>query len=302
MNTLALNFRGEIAALSAAFLWSLAAIYYSRLTKYISPPELNLLKCLLATGMLLLTNMFCGEIVLIIDPLALRLLLLSGAVGIGLGDTAYFEALRCLGPRRALLMAITAPPMAGLIALVFLGEQLGFAAWGGIVVTGLGVAWVVSERATDARYGSANLFRGVAFGLLAALGQATGAVLSRLALTQTGVGPLSSAIVRLGAGAVTLVVLLPIVRQPVGRWLVPQQFKKLWGMILFATFAGTYLGIWLQQVSLKFTETGIAQTLLSTSPIFVLPTVALMGEKVSFRAVLGAFVALGGVAMLFVTR
>ena len=59
-----------------------------------------------------------------------------------------------------------------------------------------------------------------------------------------------------------------------------------------------HLAIWLQQVSRKFASAGIAQTLFSASPLFVLPLAAGSGEKVSFRATLGAFVALIGIGLL----
>jgi drug/metabolite transporter (DMT)-like permease len=62
---------------------------------------------------------------------------------------------------------------------------------------------------------------------------------------------------------------------------------------------GTYSAIWLQQVSLEYAPVGIAQTLLSTSPIFILPIVALRGEKVTWKAVAGAVVSLAGVVILF---
>ncbi|WP_410223006.1 hypothetical protein [Limnospira platensis] len=37
----------------------------------------------------------------------------------------------------------------------------------------------------------------------------------------------------------------------------------------------------------------------STSPLFVLPIAIAMGDRVSWRAILGALVAIFGVAMLF---
>ena len=70
--------------------------------------------------------------------------------------------------------------------------------------------------------------------------------------------------------------------------------------VAIAAFGSTYLGIWLQQTSLKFAPTGIAQTLLATSPIFILPIMALMGEKVSIRAILGVLLAIGGISLLFI--
>jgi drug/metabolite transporter (DMT)-like permease len=73
----------------------------------------------------------------------------------------------------------------------------------------------------------------------------------------------------------------------------------LWLKIGFAVFIGTYLALWLQQVSLKFAAAGIAQTLFATSPLFVIPFALWMGEKVSVRAILGSVLAIIGVSFLF---
>jgi drug/metabolite transporter (DMT)-like permease len=64
-------------------------------------------------------------------------------------------------------------------------------------------------------------------------------------------------------------------------------------------FIGTLLGLWLQQASLRFAPAGIAQTLLATRPLFVLPIAAWMGEAVSVRAILGAALSVAGVGLLF---
>ena len=293
-----IHFRGEAAALGAALFWALATVIFGRVGRHIPSGELNLLKNVLASAMLLLTLAPRGVSWIHIDPYALRILLLSGALGIGIGDTAYFESLRCIGPRRALLLGILAPPLAGLIALIFLGERLGVPAWAGICVTVLGVAWVVSERTTYKKEKSGRLLRGIQFGLLAAVAQATGVVLSRAALTQTAVSPLTSALLRLVGGLLFLLLWILLRRQPLGRWRTLEGSGRIWGGIIVATFIGTYLAIWLQQTALKFTESGIAQTLFSTSPLFVLPIVFFMGERISPRAVIGACVALAGVGLL----
>lgn len=68
--------------------------------------------------------------------------------------------------------------------------------------------------------------------------------------------------------------------------------------MLVAAFLGTYLAIYLQQTALKYSATGIAQALTSTSPLFVLPLAAALGDRVSLRAVGGAVVALVGVGLL----
>jgi drug/metabolite transporter (DMT)-like permease len=248
--------------------------------------------------MLLLTLVFQGTSWFHIDPFALGVLLLSGVVGIGIGDAAYFESLKCIGPRRALLLGILAPPLAGLIAQIFLGETLSIVAWVGMCVTVLGVGWVVSERTAAGTGQQKYLLRGIRFGLMAALAQAVGVVLSRAALTQTTMSPLTSALLRLLGSVLFLLLWILLIRMPLGRWRTLDGSKRIWTSVILATFIGTYLGIWLQQISLKYTDSGIAQTLFTTSPLFVIPIVALMGERISPRAILGVCIALGGVGLL----
>jgi len=289
-------FRGELAALAAALCWAVASFLYARLGKQLPAIWLNLLKSTIAIGLLGLTLLGRHDQSPQLSLTQFGLLALSGAIGIGLGDSAFFAALRDLGARRALLLEAISPPLSAILALLVLQETLEPIAWVGILLTVGGVAWVIAEREGD--HLQIKLKSGVILGLLAALAQATGAVLSRAALVETAVSPLWSSIIRLGAGAGLLLPWLltkPIdlqVFQPLrsGRFLLG---------LMGASILGTYLGIWLQQSALKFTATGIAQALIATSPLFSLPIAIATGERVSLRAALGALMALIGVWLLF---
>ena len=293
------NLGGELAALSGALFWAIASVIYRRVGEHIPPLELNLLKGILALAMLALTLFLIGEPPASLELLAVELLLLSGAIRIGLGDTAFFESLAYLGPRRTLLLWILSPPLAAVLALLFLGEHLTLGGWVGLLLTVLGVAWVVTERVPGREETPNHLLRGIGFGLLAALAQASGVVLTRAAYMRSSASPQWGAFLQLAAGTLTLLIWIPLARQPLGRWCQGGQMGPLWGWLLLAVFLGTYLTIWLQQVSLALTSAGIALALYSTSPLFVLPLVAWAGEKISLRAVLGAIVALAGVGLLF---
>lgn len=295
---LSTNFGGELAALGAAFLWATSAVVYTHLGQKISPLVLNLSKGVIAVGYIAITLVLQGNFFPSnINGINLGLLLLSGVLGIGLGDTFYFEALNNLGARRTLLLEALAPPLAALIALMVLKENLSLIAWAGIFLTILGVSWVISERVPGTNNKVANPLRGISFALLSALGQAGGAVLSRAALATTTINPLWSTLLRIVGGVAILLLWMPLKKE--SGWLQPLQSKKLLGIIAITALFSTYLGIWLQQTALKYTATGIAQALISTSPLFVLPIALWMGEKVSFRAFLGVLVAIGGVALLF---
>ncbi|MGF1539174.1 MAG: DMT family transporter [Pleurocapsa sp.] len=299
------KFIGEIAALSAAFLWAGASVVYTRLGVRIPPLQLNFYKGIIAIALIVITLMLQQANLSNISLSPVIWLFLSGILGIGLGDTAYFAALNSLGARRTLLLETLSPPLGALLALMFIGEQLVSLAWCGILLTILGIVWVISERNPASVNSQDDLRRtsiGIIWGTLAAIAQAGGAVISRFALLQSNITPLASSLVRLVAGncIVLLLMLLPLSRkQP---QIQGRLSPKSWGAIAIAATGSTYLGIWLQQTSLKFAPTGIAQTLLATSPLFILPIIAVMGETISIRAILGVLLSLCGIGLLFFSQ
>lgn len=298
---------GGIAALMAALLWAVAAIIFQRLGENVPPAELNLVKGSLAVLLMIVTTLLLGESLPVMPALTFILLIISGIVGIGIGDTAYFESLNHMGSSLALLLGMLAPPLTGVIAWVFMGETIPLIGWLGIAITIGGVAWVITEERSGEHKIKVNYRQGLKFAIIASLSQAIGAVISRYAMTEAGVtvSALQTAIIRLLAGIVYLTFLLILSRRSLFVWLRnddPENKTSKWKlirMIALVGFIGTYSAVWLQQLSIQYTPVGIAQTLLSTSPLFILPIIALRGEKLSFRAVCGAVVALGGIVLLF---
>jgi drug/metabolite transporter (DMT)-like permease len=293
------NFKGELAALGAAFLWAASSVVYTLLGQRIAPLQLNLLKGIIAIALIGLTLILGSYSIPRFNPIPVGFLVISGVIGIGLGDTAYFFALNHLGARRTLLLETLAPPITAILALIFLGETLNTGAWCGIFLTLIGVAWVITERTSDSVVSTQNPLQGIFWAILAAIAQASGAVLSRAALVQSDLSSLWSTLLRLIGGTIIVMVLLLFFRQN-----DTQEPKLVWsirllGVIILTSFGSTYLGIWLQQTGLKFAPAGIAQTLTATSPLFVLPIAFWLGEKISFRSILGVLVAIIGIGILF---
>jgi drug/metabolite transporter (DMT)-like permease len=287
---------GAAAALLAAALWSVASIIYGRLGLQIPPLLLNLAKGLVAIVLLLVTLAAQSQLGfgLGINPPALSLLALSGLIGIGLGDTAYFHAINNLGARRSLLLDTLAAPLSAVLAMIFLQENLGNLAWLGMFCTLGGVAWVISEGTPDLPGKSPRL--GLSWAIVSAVSQAVGSVLSRSAFMLADVNTFGSSLIRITSGLIVIMIWLSRIR---GFTMVKTYSYRLWLGLAGAAFLGTYMGIWLQQVSLKLAPTGIAQTLLSTSPLFILPLAAVLGDRISKRAVLGAVISVGGIVLLF---
>ncbi len=292
------SFKGELAALSAALIWASASVIYVGVGQQLSPLILNFTKGWIAVIFLLCTLFLRGQFLPSINATNGGLLLLSGILGIGFGDTAYFNALNCIGARRTLLLETLAPSLSALLATLFLREHLPSTAWWGIGLTLAGVFWVVAERVPESAHTHFRLWRGLGFGLLAALGQSIGAVLSRAALSGTEIDPLWSTLIRLGGGTIVLALWIAV-RQTSRELLKPVRSGRLFVIVAGTAFVSTYLGIWLQQISLKYAVTGVAQALTNTSPVFMLAIALWMGEKVSLRAILGVALTLIGVWLLF---
>jgi drug/metabolite transporter (DMT)-like permease len=189
--------------------------------------------------------------------------------------------------------------MTAVLALIFLRENLSTGAWCGILLTLLGIAWVITERTPASVARDINPLQGIIWATLAAIAQSIGAVLSRFALVESNLSPLWSTLLRLIGGTLIVVLLLLFPRQNQNQVFENLRSPRLMGMIILTAFGSTYLGIWLQQTGLKFAPAGIAQTLIATSPLFVLPIAFCLGEKISLRAVLGVLVAVVGIGILF---
>jgi drug/metabolite transporter (DMT)-like permease len=69
--------------------------------------------------------------------------------------------------------------------------------------------------------------------------------------------------------------------------------------ILAGAIFGPVLGVWLGLISIENMDTGVAATLMSLSPIMILPFAKIFEkEQITSSAVFGAFVSIIGVALL----
>ncbi|MFA7331419.1 MAG: EamA family transporter [Candidatus Delongbacteria bacterium] len=289
---------GIAAALGAALLWVLATRLFQGAGSRLPALELNLCKGACALLLFSLTLPFTLPGTPRPDGAALGLLVLSGVLGIGLGDTAYFRALGVLGTRRVLLLELLAAPTAAGLSWLALQETLRPAAWLGLGLTlvGVGLAvWGGFRPEGARRLPPAALL----WGLLAALCQGGGLVLARGAFHATGMDPALAAGLRLAAGEAALLLAWSFSSTGAGRraWQALRT-DRLWLRVAGAALLGTWLGIWLQQVSLARLPAGVAQTLLSTAPLFALLLARLSGRRTGALAWAGAALALAGIFLL----
>jgi drug/metabolite transporter (DMT)-like permease len=304
---------GEIAALTTAVCWTFTSILFTEAGRRIGSFSVNNVRLVFAvTIYIIIMLVTTGQIwPAEMNSLQFFWLALSALIGLVIGDGFGFKALVMIGPRLTTLMWSVAPIMVTVIAWFFLDESLSPIELIGIAITIAGIAWVVLERRykNHNQFGlqhdhpdSGTLWKGVGYGLLAALGQGLGLILSKEAMLNAGgsLDPLPASYVRM-LSAVVMIWIISGFRGRLRQTL--RAFKDSRAMFLSAggAFFGPFFGVWMSLVAVRMIEAGIAATLNAMTPIFVIPVViVLYKEKVSLRAWLGAILAVGGVTLLFV--
>ena len=297
-----MRFAGELAALGTAFCWASGANLFAAAANRLGPAALNRLR--LAFALLFLT------IALFVlkgspwptwaTPYQLGVLALSGAIGFVFGDGYGFRSIVILGPGRAMLAVSISPLFTLLLAWPLLGERPGPLVLVGVALLLGGLAWVLLERAHERHeHPEGSVAAGILFALLAALGQAGGYVLSKLAL-RTGIDPLSATVVRVAAATIAIWGWAAMTGQA-GETLRSARNDRVGaGFAAAGAFAGPFLGVTLSLVALEFIEAGVAASITAFFPVLtILIAMRFHGEKPTARLLLGALIAVAGVIVLF---
>lgn len=294
---------GELAALGTSLCWSGGTILFSIAGRLIGSYNVNKLRILVAAFFLttLLMLRFGTLFPTGFNQHVLIYLALSGIVGLSIGDTFYFRCLVILGPRQGSLMMSLAPVMTAFLAFLFIGERLSLMALAGIGVTLAGVSWVTTDRknaaAIDNREGSKAL--GILMGIGGAAGQAGGLILAKQGMG-ADFDPMSATWIRMISAALAIWI-VAVSRGETKATLSALRTRGAGYAIIGAAFLGPTIGVWLSLVAVQNTQAGIAATLMSLPPVLVIPlTMIIHKEHPTWRSVLGAIIAVIGVAMLFI--
>ena len=290
---------GAFAALGSAFFWALAAILFRRVGDQVPAMGLNYNKGLVAFVCLGILLLFADTFA--VDSQSLLFLTISGLIGICLGDSLYFVALVRLGPRLTLLLGSLIPVVAGLISIIFLGEKVGFIPLSGLLLTVIGVSFVLWEKApttqgsSQTRHWKSGLF----FGLVFVFAEAAGILFTKFGVQE--LPSLQATLIRQTSAIIGLTFWGLAAGTFIG-WLKPLSNPRTRNRVIVASIIGAFIGTWLSVLALKSTHTTVAVALNSTSPLFVLPLAAyIMREKISPRAILGTTVSVMGIGLYFLT-
>ncbi|MDP2953121.1 MAG: DMT family transporter [Chloroflexota bacterium] len=290
---------GESFALLAALAWATVGIVMAFLVRSLNSFAIVAARLLLGILFLspaLLVKGLEGGISL--PPAGtLTLLVASGVVSLGIGDSLYVMSLPLIGVSRAHPISITLCPLfTFILAATLLGENITSATIAGSCLVIGGVLLVVlSGRALRQTSEAVEQGpRGLIMVMTAAALWAVGFALLKLGVT--GVDPVVGGYIRLLAGGVFLIGILLWRRPRLNlRQLTGWQRRGLVWIGLMTALSPGFLVV----TAVKYAGAAKVSVLTSTSPLFALPLAVLfLGERLTWRTVLGTVLAIAGTCLV----
>lgn len=314
-----MQYLGEMISLTVAASWTVTAMVAEVATKRVGPQVFNVWRMIISLVLLAATLMVVTGNVLPMyaDSTTWLWLLASGAVGYVFGDYCLFNSYLYMGSRWGQLFMMLAPIAASFTAWGLLGETLTLQVICGIVITLSGIALSVLNKQGGAdseqrRLGLKIPLKGVFFGIGAGVGQGVGLVLSKVGMDHyeqcipagcedvVDTMPFASTMIRACAGLTGLLIIL-IAKGEAKR--LPSAMRDAKGVVctLIASITGPFVGVSLSLMALLYTSAGVAQTLMSLTPILILwPSHVFFHQKITLLEIIGAVISMFGVALFFI--
>ena len=294
-----------IAAFLATWLFALSSVAAKRSVLLLGSSTANLVRIVLAA---LLLGIYAHTFGAGLHGVALGWFIASGLIGFGICDTAIFLALRLIGAQlTALMVQCLAAPIAAVIEWLWLGTRLGAAevVAGLTILVGVAIALYPGKSKTPAMNPGT---KGLVLGLIAAAGQAIGAVLSRhgqLLSKAAGqsIDGMSVAYQRILAGVVFTFVWWYWQQRQAPKRLEPRPWRQAWPWTIANAFSGPSLGVACYQWAFQLQPTGVVMSITALTPLAVIPLAWwLDGERPTARSLTGGLVAVAGAIWLAASR
>jgi drug/metabolite transporter (DMT)-like permease len=289
---------GEFISLFTAICWTITVITFEKAGRDVGSLAVNFLRLVFGLVFLMIFLLVTKGQPLPIDaPFdTWNYLLLSGIIGLFLGDAFLFQAFIDVGGRTTLVILTLVPPVSAVLDYLVFGETIAFWQVVGMFITLVAIVFVVLAKEDNVNH--KHVTRGIAFAIFGALGQAFGLLFSKLGLQEYDA--FAATEIRVISALIGFIIFITIA----GKWRhVTQTFKKTFALkyILLGSFFGPFLGIGSNLLALKLIPIGIASTIAQLNLLFIIPfSVLLFNEKVNKRELFGSLVAFAGVAILFI--
>jgi uncharacterized membrane protein len=146
--------------------------------------------------------------------------------------------------------------------------------------------------------GASRYRKGVAFGVLSALAMAGATLLTKSGAV--GVNPVSATQIRIGSALAGFVAFAAVTGK-MGEVTAALRNRTWLPLIALGAVFGPFVGVGLLLFAIQHAEAGIVSTLSSLTPVLIIPpSVLFFGRRVGVAEIVGACVAVFGLALLFI--
>ena len=309
-----MNHIGQIISLIVEVLWTVTAIYSDKASHRIGAMSANVARLTLSTFLLavILWVTIGHPYPIYADARTWFWLALSAIVGYVFGDWCLFNCYVSIGARFGQLFMTLAPPMAALAGWVLLGEQLSWRTALAMLVTLSGIAISILSRDREHYFKFTLPLKGILLGIGAGMGQGVGLVLSKIGLEHYSAAlpsdippmmetmlPFASTMIRAIFGSIGFI-LLVIISKDLPKLKQAARDRKAMLYVVIMSLFGPVVGVSLSLMAVRYTDAGIASTLMALTPVLILfPAAVFDKQKIRFKEILGVTVSMIGVALFF---
>lgn len=298
-----MEFLGYFAALGAATCWAFGSMLSVGPVRQLGPIPFNALRMLMVASFLTLFLAVSGRWSMPSSE-DLSVLILSGFIGIFLGDTLLFTSVKVLGPRMAGLLFACNAPMSFAFGAWLLDEQYVWLNILGVFGVMLGVFLAIASRGKAGEHQWEQTLGHASFGLLAGFGAALCQSIGTLLvydIMKAGQDPIFATMLRVWVAVFCLGLAVMSVKSLGGITIYKQLNRRSLGQIFISGFLGMGVGMSLLLWGVNLAPLGIVSILSATTPIILLPLVWLVTkERPSTMSFIAATIVVAGTSLIFV--
>ena len=290
--------KGEFFALFTAVSWTFSSLTFGKISKEYDTQVANFLRVTIGTIMVGFVCLFGSRHLFLPTDVTwenLKIISLSGFIGMFLGDLFLFKAYNMIGARVTMLIMALSPIIVSIIDFLFLGVTLYPIQIFAILITCLGIILVIFKT-EDKKISLGFSVKGLFYAFLATLGQSLGVILTKLG--STTYDSLATSQIRLGV-AIFFFGALVLYEGKAKETIKMITSKKALSLLLIGTFFSVF-GIAALIEAFKSANASIASTISSTSPIIMIPcSILFYKEKIRKNEIIGAIISVVGLSIFF---
>ena len=303
---------GIVIALVGTICWAICIFPFTKAGRLMTVASMNLFRLIAGTTLVMIvatifeTNNFLS--VFSLDYIEAWLWLgLSGVLALGIGDYFNYRMYVILSPRYGSVLSTLSPAAALLMGIQLLGEHINFVGITGMIITIVGVMSISlgrTERSYIPDHGHGSVFKGIVFGIIAAVCNGAGLALSKKGFlmqeaTGMSIQPITASFIRFFTGTMVVLLLTFFNKQLIAN--IKNIKAQPWSTLQTAftgTIFGPLLGVSCALTAIQYIDVAVAQTIFGLVPVVAIFISHFVYREKITKYSFGVLVAISGVIIL----